>query len=509
MEEIQINKISPQKGYQMTALSSPADILIGGGAAGSGKTFTLLLEPLRHKDVKGFGAVIFRRSYTQIRSEGGLWDASKKLYSCLSDSRPKESSYEWYFGDKSKVKFSHLEYEKNIYDWQGSEIPMIGFDELTHFSKNMFFYLLSRNRSTCGISPYVRATCNPDPDSWVAEFISWWIDQNTGIPIPERQGFLRYFIRDGESYIWGDSKQEVAEKAKYYLDPLVEKSKGLATADNFIKSITFVGGSIYDNIELLKINPEYLGNLASQSEEEKSRLLDGNWKVVVSENDVYEYYAFRDIFTNTFVSPGEKRIIVDVAGEGSNYLVAGYFEGYRLEDLELYEKTTGKDVIDLLLKFKDKHKVRNSNILYDADGVGFFIGGEKNGFIQGAVAFHNGGKAIDTGDKRSFANLKTQCYIYSGERAARGESYISENVANKMYDEKMTVKQRLMYERKSIKKMPKKDEEATRLISKDEMKQKYLSGSSPDLLDMFMMNEYFGLSGENILNDVKQEEWED
>lgn len=40
--------------------------------------------------------------------------------------------------------------------------------------------MLSRNRSICGVKPYVRATCNPDVDSWVADFISWWIDQETG-----------------------------------------------------------------------------------------------------------------------------------------------------------------------------------------------------------------------------------------------------------------------------------------------------------------------------------------
>ncbi len=498
-----INKIRPQDGYQMMALSSSADIVIGGGAAGVGKTFALLLEPLRHKDVKGFGTVFFRRTYTQIKSEGGLWDASTKVYSQIKDATARGSSYEWFFGDKSKIKFSHLEYEKNVYDWQGSEITLICFDELTHFSKNMFFYLLSRNRSTCGVKPYVRATCNPDPDSWVAEFISWWIDQDTGFPIPDRQGVIRYFVRDGDSFIWGDSKQEVAEKAAYYLNPLIEGSNGLTTYDHYIKSVTFIGGSIYDNQELLKINPDYLGNLASQSEEEKARLLMGNWKVILNDNDVYDYYSFRDLFTNSFVQPGDRRIIVDVAMEGSNYLIAGYFEGYRWEDVEIYPKSTGKDVIDLILAFKEKHRVRNSNILYDADGVGAFIGGETNGFIQGAIPFHNGSSSIDTGDNRLFANLKTQCYIYSGERASRGEAYISEQVAEKMYDDKMTVRQRLMYERKAIKKRAKADEEATRLIAKDEMKQKYLNGSSPDLLDMYMMNEWFSLKKQPKSQDIR------
>ena len=110
-----------------------------------------------------------------IRAEGGLWDASKSIYSLIDAAYPRDSRLEWVFPSNVKLKFSHLEYEKNIYDWQGSEIPFIGFDELTHFTSSMFFYLLSRNRSTCGVKPYIRATCNPDPDSWVADLIAWWI----------------------------------------------------------------------------------------------------------------------------------------------------------------------------------------------------------------------------------------------------------------------------------------------------------------------------------------------
>src|SRR5436305_14925946 len=74
------------------------------------------------------------------------------------------------------------------------------FDELTHFTAHQFFYMVSRNRSTCGVRPYIRATCNPDADSWVADFLAWWIDPQTGLPIPERAGVLRYYIRVAESW---------------------------------------------------------------------------------------------------------------------------------------------------------------------------------------------------------------------------------------------------------------------------------------------------------------------
>lgn len=478
--------IQPQPGYQMMALSSPADIVIGGGAAGVGKTFSLLLDPLRHVNIEKFGGVIFRRLTTQIKAEGGLWDESNKLYP-LAGAAPNKTELQWRFPVGSKIKFSHLEHEKNVNSWQGSQISFIGFDELTHFSMNTFFYLLSRNRSNCGVKPYVRATCNPDPDSWVAELISWWIGED-GFPIPERQGVVRYFVKDGDSFIWGNTVQECIKKANYFIQPLVEAS-GI-DAVHFVKSLTFIGGSLYDNKKLLDVNPEYLANLSAQDEQTRMQLLEGNWKVAINPMDIYDYTIFKDFFTNNWVKAGEKCITVDVAMQGGNKLVISYFEGNRWEDIEIINKSTGKDVIDSINRMQDKHRVPNSRVTYDANGVGAFIGGGNNAFIPNSIPFDNAGRAILMKDGRKFKNLKAQCYYLDGEIK---EQFISEKVANTMFDDKMTVRQRLLFERKAIKKKVVMDEEPLALIPKAEMKEKYLNGDSPDLLDSKMMKRIFDI----------------
>lgn len=155
-------ELAPQAGPQTAFMSSPADIIIYGGAAGGGKTYALLLEALRHKDVKGFGSVIFRHNYNQITAEGGLWDASQKLFGQVPDAHPRKSpKLHWRFDGGSKLNFAHIEREEDLQSWQGTEIAYIGFDELTHFTKHQFLYMLSRNRSTCGVKPYVRATWQP------------------------------------------------------------------------------------------------------------------------------------------------------------------------------------------------------------------------------------------------------------------------------------------------------------------------------------------------------------
>lgn len=262
--------ISPQKGPQTLFLSSPADIAIYGGAAGGGKTWSLLIEPLRHIRNKDFGAVIFRHQSVQITNEGGLWDESNKIYPYIEGTTTRKTPrLMWVFKSGARITFSHIERDEDVHGWQGSQIPLIEFDELTHFSRYVFFYMLSRNRSTCGVKPYVRAGCNPDPDSWVAEFISWWIDQDTGYPIPERSGVIRWMIRRNDIIHWADTKEQLVEQFNLQTEEELEEPK----------SVTFVRALLSDNQELLRVNPQYRANLMALPEVERERLLYGNWKI--------------------------------------------------------------------------------------------------------------------------------------------------------------------------------------------------------------------------------------
>ncbi|WP_313014632.1 phage terminase large subunit [Brevundimonas sp.] len=254
--------IRPQPGPQETFLGSSADIAIYGGAAGGGKTWALLMEPLRHIANPGFGAVFFRRSTVQVRNEGGLWDESEKLYPIIG-ATPREHVLSWEFPAGATVSFAHLEHDKTVLNWQGSQIPLICFDELTHFSQKQFWYMVSRNRSMCGVRPYIRATCNPDADSWVAEFIAWWIDQETGLPIPDRAGVVRWFVRINDALVWADDPAE-----------LEAKHPGIPP-----KSATFIPAKLTDNAALMAADPGYMANLLALPKVERERLLGGNWKI--------------------------------------------------------------------------------------------------------------------------------------------------------------------------------------------------------------------------------------
>lgn len=176
------------------------------------------------------------------------------------------------FPGGAKIKFAHLEMDSNVLDWQGSAIAVLGFDELTHFTEKQFFYMLSRNRSVSGIEPYVRATTNPDPASWVRRFLDWWIGPD-GYPRPERDGVLRWFIRQNNEIIWADSREELI------------KQFGPKTLP---RSVTFIAAKLSDNKILEAKNPEYRANLEALPYVDRMQLLHGNWNVKPSAGDYFK-----------------------------------------------------------------------------------------------------------------------------------------------------------------------------------------------------------------------------
>lgn len=248
-----------------------------GGSAGSGKSYGVLLEAARHaclQPVRGFQAVAFRQSFPQITQEGGLWSTSLQLYPMLGGI-PRFSDLKWLWPQyDTSIRFSYLNHVDDVLKWQGSQITLIIFDELTHFSQQQFFYMLSRNRSTCGVQPYVRATTNPDADSWVKDFLYLWVDETCPHEDKAKSGEIRWFIREGGNIEW-------LPRGERHPDA---------------KSVTFIAASIYDNPTLLQADPNYLKNLKALDDVERRRLLHGDWSVRPS-GIVYQREWFRVVHT--------------------------------------------------------------------------------------------------------------------------------------------------------------------------------------------------------------------
>lgn len=258
--------ISPQPGPQTNFLKRGEDFVFYGGAAGGGKTFSLLLDPLRYITHPLFRGVILRMKATDITRQGGLWEEGSRLYLSIRGTRADKKYLKFLFSRGSTIQFGHFLYEKEFVSWQGTNLSWIGFDELTHFSETKFWYMVSRLRNVGGLPAFVRATCNPDPDHFCARMMEWYIDQKTGYVIKERAGQVRYFRRGAsqDALDWYDSHRPMTPE---------RKKKEQWT------SFTFIPSKLDDNKILLDADPTYKDRLALMPLVEREQLLYGNWKI--------------------------------------------------------------------------------------------------------------------------------------------------------------------------------------------------------------------------------------
>lgn len=239
---------------QWELIDCEADIAIYGGSAGGGKSLALLAEPICRglHEIPGFHAVIFRRTSKQITKAGGLWDQAGEIYPHVGGVAHVSSlEYRWPSG--AKIAFCHIEHEQDKHNYAGTEICYLGFDELYHFTESQFLFLTSRNRSTCGVKPYIRATTNPDP-GWLKGYIAPWVDDEW----PE------------ERFEPGETRWQIRVKGKI---------KWVPKGTPYAKSITFIRARLSDNPSLYIEQPEYEATLRALPPVEQERLLNGNWNV--------------------------------------------------------------------------------------------------------------------------------------------------------------------------------------------------------------------------------------
>jgi predicted phage terminase large subunit-like protein len=215
--------------------------------------------PLRHivkQPAPGYRAVIFRRTFNLIMQPGGIWDESFQIYPYVGGVSTQTPYPTWRWDDLDiEVVFAHMQYHpKDTYAKKGMQAELIAFEELTEFEEEQFFYMVSRNRSRCGVKPQMIATTNPEYDSWVRLLLSPWIDPT--YPDRAESGEIRYFIRGDDNVIRWLKKGETHPEAL---------------------SLTFIAASLDDNPALKAKDPDYERRLNALPLVERLKLKYGDW----------------------------------------------------------------------------------------------------------------------------------------------------------------------------------------------------------------------------------------
>ncbi len=213
-----------------------------GGAAGGGKSDTLLAEALRQVHIPHYKGLILRKTYPQLSE---LTDRSREIYQqAFPTARYNHSRHSWQFPSGAQIHFGSMQHSKDKINYQGKRYDYIAFDELTHFTWEEYSYMFSRNRpGGPGTRVYIRGATNPGGIG------HGWVKQRFISPAP--------------------AQTPIEEKVTY----LDEKGKLITKKRNRI----FIPAKVQDNQILLKNDENYIASLLLLPPQEKEALMEGSW----------------------------------------------------------------------------------------------------------------------------------------------------------------------------------------------------------------------------------------
>lgn len=495
-------RIIAQAGGQERMLSRDVDILIGGGSRGGAKTFSLVLEGLKDVNEPAYSGLVVRNMKDDLTA---VIDYSVNMYSQYGAFNRSLNDRTWNFNAGGHLKFSY--YGDSLEDFkkrfQGKQFNYIGIDEITHIPYEKFKYLATCNRNGVGLRNRIWGTCNPDPDSWVRKFIDWWIGED-GYPIPERDCKVRYCFMDGDdvdSVYWGDSPDEVYEQCKGIIDPLWNDAYADLGYDKkrmFVKSVTFVRAGLEENLKLMLSDPNYLANLAQQSDEQRARDLEGNWNFKAAGDDLIKMDDMERFFARPKIEGGAKYASVDIAFEGGDSLVMWLWEGFHIKDIYVCRNNAKTTLNNVKMKLQE-WGVLEERMTYDLNGLGQAF----KGFFPHAKPFNNMG-GVAPQFKGMYHDLKSQCAYLFAHKLIDGELSIDPRLLSLRFSgqgfSRTELRQILMLERKAIRWEEGSSDKGFTLIKKSQMKN--IIGHSPDYIEALIMRMIFDL-GKGIRHKPK------
>ena len=215
---------------QMAFLKADADEVLFGGAAGGGKSHAQVLDALVYAlRYPGSKQLILRRTFPEldkslIRLARELYPAGMYEYNA--------TKHGMRFLNGSLLDFGYCDNQSDVYKYQSAEYDVIRFDELTHFTEEMYIYLISRCRGVNGYPKQIKSTTNPG-------------------------GVGHAFVK--ARFV------DAMPAGELYRDDLGTR--------------LYIPARVTDNVFLMAQDPGYIKRLERLNENDKRALLHGDWDV--------------------------------------------------------------------------------------------------------------------------------------------------------------------------------------------------------------------------------------
>lgn len=323
----------PNPGPQTNFLAATEQEVLYGGAAGGGKSYAMVADPVRYLNNPLSRKLVVRRSTEELRE---LISVSKQLYpEAMPGIKFMERDKTWISPCGATLWMSYLDRDEDVMRYQGQAFNWIGFDELTQWSTPYAWnYMRSRLRTTTasGLPLYMRATTNPGGPghTWVRKM---FID-----PAPANKSF------------WATDE----------LGNTITWPKGHSRAGEPLFKRKFIPATLFNN-PYLADDGLYEANLLSLPEHQRRQLLEGDWSV--AEGAAFTEFNPRIHTIDPFNIPyGWTRFRAADYGYGS-YSGVVWFAVSPSEQLIVYRelyttKVTATDLADMILEAERDDKIR-------------------------------------------------------------------------------------------------------------------------------------------------------
>jgi len=247
----------PNPGPQSDFLSASEEEVLYGGAAGGGKSYAMLADPMRYFNNPNFVGLLLRRTNDELREL--KWESQKIYPKAFPGAKWRDKDSMWVFPSGAKFWMTYLERDDDVMRYQGQAFTWIGVDELTQYATPFaWLYLKSRLRTS---DPQLkkhlcmRATTNPGGPG------HHWVKKMFVDPAVPGKSFWATDIETGEILRFPENHEDQYKRGK----PLFKRR--------------FIPALLKDNPYLYE-DGAYERSLQGLPEAQRRKLLEGDWSIM-------------------------------------------------------------------------------------------------------------------------------------------------------------------------------------------------------------------------------------
>ncbi len=385
----------PQRGLQEKFCASECNLIFIGGAATSGKTYSMFLKFLQGlgENHKGYTGRIISVRLQDSKKGSSIFRDAVEVCGNFGGCEYNSSDYPTFVWKKynASLQLIHANFNAdNPSEWEDfkdfikkQQSSYIAIDEATEIKQfKMFSYIFSRNRDSSGMSPCMALSFNPEHNHFTTTMLkdAGYIDDNWYLK-PEMDGVVRYFYMAGDTendIIWGNTREEVIERAGITISESDRKA-GI-TEQDIVKSFTMISGEASGNLKLVAATRGgSVANLHAVGKTQRSVLKGGYFGPIDNEAININRQMIHNLWLNPVNKDENVYATMDISKGGidSDGCPCIIWKGLQIIAIEFFKRNTESEEAHQLENFINdilqRYKIPITNLAYDAGGIGGLI----------------------------------------------------------------------------------------------------------------------------------------